>query len=843
MNTRLSQWFKTIAGLITRIERLKEDVSIKDLKQSLWHGLIILSLEIKLLFVALPLYFSVTKLYKKMKPKLIPLYQKRRIITLTTLLCCTTIIGGKVFLEQISSSEPQLEDMFPLERTVAWDFNQPQEYTFDPELIEIRDGLVTLRDVNDKQDNKDIPSATSEGNLSPSHSPSPTVPILPTQAFQLPTYTPIPIEQPAETSHQPKQNETKTQALWNKVGDLLKAVMRIQTVYAEDKPVCTGSSGIIRANDSIEIKGLVRWTGFIEVADKNAGEIGYQLSDNNRGRWLYWDGEEWTRADSDDFSSAQDIHANISSFPTENNTILFRARMQSTCGHDVSLLRVGLTYIADESDIPLEETTIGHRWAITLGNDMPVCMYEPQWVTLPGITSPLSGKKDATLQTSWRITTGENEKTTCPDSTPDCGNEFFQTETIPGTTRFTRSVWWPGIDAQDTNVRVRLLGTVRDKNNQPISDTAHLDIYWHPGVCPAPAAQPPEATTSAQLDKNLEEKTPSSPSASLNPTDFNLADNTLTPFLDCVEKNTDGTLTAHFGYTNDLDEPITVPYGEKNRLHPTIQATDQIETFQPGLNQYAVEIKTDETPLVWILGNRFAIATENSDLCPLNLADIKKETMTATDSATLGNEASTDLAQTTTQEEGDTEQSDDLPETSTFLYTHPDIPDKITLQNVDTFLKYAYPTARLSAPRITTVHHDRVGDTYTIYGIGIPHGDIVVRLRPERGQPTVPYQAQVDVHGRWKVIHDQKNIELPEGPTTVTAVSIDPGSQTTSQHNDIHIFDVNKKFMFLLFHAFHVPSLVLLLIIMAVTIVNLAYNRYIKKQHALPGRIEIDNRL
>ncbi len=66
-----------------------------------------------------------------------------------------------------------------------------------------------------------------------------------------------------------------------------------------------------------------------------------------------------------------------------------------------------------------------------------------------------------------------------------------------------------------------------------------------------------------------------------------LAVGEVTPVLDCVRKNTNGTYTAVLGYSNKASVPITIPVGSRNKVEPASQNGRQPTTFQPGTQRGA----------------------------------------------------------------------------------------------------------------------------------------------------------------------------------------------------------------------------------------------------------------
>ncbi len=58
--------------------------------------------------------------------------------------------------------------------------------------------------------------------------------------------------------------------------------------------------------------------------------------------------------------------------------------------------------------------------------------------------------------------------------------------------------------------------------------------------------------------------------------------NTLLPLLDCVEVNSDGSATAHFGYTNNWTNQVTVPAGKPNGGGENWFLPDPVDRGQPS---------------------------------------------------------------------------------------------------------------------------------------------------------------------------------------------------------------------------------------------------------------------
>jgi hypothetical protein len=87
----------------------------------------------------------------------------------------------------------------------------------------------------------------------------------------------------------------------------------------------------------------------------------------------------------------------------------------------------------------------------------------------------------------------------------------------------------------------------------------------------------------------------------------------LTPLVTCVDLNTDGTITAHWGYTNTWTNQVTVPVGnrpgQQNYFSPSPEDRGQPTKFQPGTHNNVFTVTFSGT-LTWYLDD--ANGTPNS---------------------------------------------------------------------------------------------------------------------------------------------------------------------------------------------------------------------------------------
>ncbi|RJR31596.1 type II secretion system protein [Candidatus Parcubacteria bacterium] len=103
--------------------------------------------------------------------------------------------------------------------------------------------------------------------------------------------------------------------------------------YATDRPT------VVPAAD-FSVPEIEIWSYFNETAEKNGGEIYYQISDGSQ--WYWWNGS-WITANTGDYNTADIVNANISSFATSTAKINFRAFLQSDGSQFVRLDKVEIS--------------------------------------------------------------------------------------------------------------------------------------------------------------------------------------------------------------------------------------------------------------------------------------------------------------------------------------------------------------------------------------------------------------------------------------------------------------------------------------------------------------------
>jgi len=101
--------------------------------------------------------------------------------------------------------------------------------------------------------------------------------------------------------------------------------------------------------------------------------------------------------------------------------------------------------------------------------------------------------------------------------------------------------------------------------------------------------------------------------------------NTLLPILDCVDVNTDGSVTAHFGYVNNWGNQVTVPAGKtsgggQNWFLPDPADRGQPSQFSAGTYNDVFTVTFTSATLEWRLSDvngayDSVIASSSSSRC------------------------------------------------------------------------------------------------------------------------------------------------------------------------------------------------------------------------------------
>lgn len=91
----------------------------------------------------------------------------------------------------------------------------------------------------------------------------------------------------------------------------------------------------------------------------------------------------------------------------------------------------------------------------------------------------------------------------------------------------------------------------------------------------------------------------------------------ITPILECVDENADGTFTAHFGYENPNSYVVVIDRRHQNTFDPgPIFRTGQPEYFAPGRVEDWFRVLFDGNDLTWRLEGLEVTANRDSPGCP-----------------------------------------------------------------------------------------------------------------------------------------------------------------------------------------------------------------------------------
>ena len=92
----------------------------------------------------------------------------------------------------------------------------------------------------------------------------------------------------------------------------------------------------------------------------------------------------------------------------------------------------------------------------------------------------------------------------------------------------------------------------------------------------------------------------------------------VTPAAKCISINTDGSLQAYFGYTNNNDFEVTIPVGARNNINPDPEDRGQPVQFLPGNVANVFDTKLDEPSTAWYLDGVSVSADKTLPTCTVN---------------------------------------------------------------------------------------------------------------------------------------------------------------------------------------------------------------------------------
>ncbi len=89
----------------------------------------------------------------------------------------------------------------------------------------------------------------------------------------------------------------------------------------------------------------------------------------------------------------------------------------------------------------------------------------------------------------------------------------------------------------------------------------------------------------------------------------------MTPIVECIDKNGDGSITAHFGYQNSNSQEVSVAIGAHNFFAPGSEDRGQPDMFMSGRVVNVFTVKFTGGSLTWTVLSKSATASADSGLC------------------------------------------------------------------------------------------------------------------------------------------------------------------------------------------------------------------------------------
>jgi hypothetical protein len=90
----------------------------------------------------------------------------------------------------------------------------------------------------------------------------------------------------------------------------------------------------------------------------------------------------------------------------------------------------------------------------------------------------------------------------------------------------------------------------------------------------------------------------------------------LTPIVECIWSNGDGTYSIAWGYDNPSSDTLYIDFGAKNKFAPGADDQGQGTLFTPGLHHNTFVTTVTGTSRTWTLGNNKAISSASTPACP-----------------------------------------------------------------------------------------------------------------------------------------------------------------------------------------------------------------------------------
>lgn len=438
-------WLNFILHFTALISRQKNKLVSAPALATIPVALSVIVLEAALFLVSLPAYIFISPtVLAGSDAATVSTYRLRRIVSLSVVLGTLGIWLLYIILGAVGVG------LFPKKThafTSTWDFNNPLAYVYDSSKIQITDGIAVFHaehpttetspiiettvtassttDVNSGTVTTPVePTVNSTGNTSvqssgdtnvvpdtnsntsvstpaptieqtPTPAPTPVVEPTPAPAAPTPAAEPTPAPIPPAPAPEPAPAPAPAPSVPS-VYHYIKDFFSTQTAHAQSL-ICEAT---LQPLTPFVVTPLKQWTGFVEMATKNGGEIYYQLSDDAGVTWKYWNGSAWTLAGLTNFNTASDINSNIGSFPTLTGSILFKAKLTSDCSHDVQLLNISVDYdrVPTGNTLTAGDTAISFTDAAGVPLSTATSSVYVNYLGTPAAKLTLSGNLDLTNQ-------------------------------------------------------------------------------------------------------------------------------------------------------------------------------------------------------------------------------------------------------------------------------------------------------------------------------------------------------------------------------------------------------------------------------------------------------------
>ena len=304
----------------------------------------------------------------------------------------------------------------------------------------------------------------------------------------------------------------------------------------------------------------------------------------------------------------------------------------ATCSYDVGMA----SYRKFDNDIDNQEIfdwterVIGPQQTINLEVDLPGCATQID-VFYGQVLMSLNGKRYGTRLLSARHINGSNWCTPLPEAPCEAGSitgfsgvsdgdivsgilyiEALVSGTTPQKVVFELS--GPvSLTHTENNAPYRFIGGSNGWNTDDYPEGEYTLTATYYGLHGESIVVPCNSISiSFTIDRTPE------PTATATPVNISL-----TPILECVVDNGNGSYTAFFGYNNPSDSVVNVAVGNRNKFTPTPQNRGQPTSFEPGRTPYwpdaAFSVDFNGEPLVWTLTGKTATASRNGTPCSFHV--------------------------------------------------------------------------------------------------------------------------------------------------------------------------------------------------------------------------------